>query len=102
MRDAADLEDATDDGPITPGPIARARELFGELLLELDQPGPALAAFTTALAKAPRRFNALLGAARAAQKLGNRAQAQALVRQLDALCDHNHCDRPALAELDRR
>jgi len=102
MRDAADLEDATDDGPITPGPIARARELLGELLLELDQPGPALAAFNTALAKAPLRFNALLGAARAARKLGNRAQAEALAHQLDALCAHNHCDRPALAELAQR
>ncbi len=102
MHDAAELEDATDDGPITPGPIVRARELLGELLLELGQPGPALAAFTTALATAPLRFNVLLGAARAAQKLGNRAQALALVRQLDALCGHNRCDRPALAELERR
>jgi tetratricopeptide (TPR) repeat protein len=99
MRDSADLEDATDDGPITPGPIARARELLGELYLELGQPRAAVAAFNTALAKAPLRFNGLLGAARAAQAAGDRAHAATLVRQLDALCSHHHCDRPELAEL---
>lgn len=99
MRDSADLEDATDDGPITPGPIVRARELLGELYLEIGQSKAALAAFNTALAKAPLRFNGLFGAARAAQAVGDREHAATLVRQLDALCSHNHCDRSELAEL---
>jgi hypothetical protein len=99
MRAAAQLEDNTDDGPITPGPIVRARELLGELLLELGQPRAALVEFKTALAAAPLRFNGLLGAARAAQKLGNRAQVAVFQRQLDALCNRNDCDRPELTGL---
>lgn len=93
MRAAADLEDA-DDGP-GPGPIVRARELLGELLLELGQPRSALAEFRTALSDAPGRFNGRFGAARAAQKLGDR-DAAALFGQLDALCSKASCDRPEL------
>jgi hypothetical protein len=66
MRAAADLEDGSDKSPITPGPIVPARELLGELLLELDRPAEALAEFDTVLASAPNRLRALEGAARAA------------------------------------
>jgi hypothetical protein len=99
MRDSADLEDATDGDAIMPGSIVRARELLGDLYLELGQPRAALTAFHTALAKAPLRFNGLLGAARAAQAAGDHDQAVALVRQLGALCSKHHCDRPELAQL---
>lgn len=99
MRESADLDDATDGDAIMPGPIVRARELLGDLYLELGQPGAALTAFRTALAKTPLRFNGLLGAARAAQAAGDHDQAAALVRQLDALCRKNHCVRPELVEL---
>ena len=68
--------------------------LLGELYLELGQPRAALAAFNTALAKAPLRFDGLLGAARAAQAMGDREHAVTLVRQLDALCSRSHCSLP--------
>ena len=38
MKSAAEMEDGTDKKAITPGPLAPARELFGEMLLEINQP----------------------------------------------------------------
>src|SRR5215472_5027544 len=38
MRYAADLEDASDKHPVTPGSIVPARELLGDMLLEANQP----------------------------------------------------------------
>ena len=67
MRTAADLDDATDKHPVTPGAILPAREQLGELLLELKQPNAALQEFETSLSTAPNRFNGLYGAARAAR-----------------------------------
>ncbi|HEU4478436.1 MAG TPA: hypothetical protein VFR80_07950 [Pyrinomonadaceae bacterium] len=67
MRAAADLDDATDKHPVTPGAILPAREQLGELLLELKQPTAALHEFETSLSTAPNRFNGLYGAARAAR-----------------------------------
>ena len=41
MRAVAVLEDNTDKSAVTPGPLAPARELLGEMLLELKQPAEA-------------------------------------------------------------
>src|SRR6185295_15920266 len=38
MRSAADLEDSTEKHPVTPGAVLPARELLGDLLLELNRP----------------------------------------------------------------
>ena len=38
LRKAADAEDATDKSAISPGPLAPARELLGEMLLTVDRP----------------------------------------------------------------
>ena len=43
--------------PVTPGAILPARELLGDLLLELKRPAEALAAYERSLADAPKRFN---------------------------------------------
>ena len=45
---AADEEDALEKLPVTPGPIVPAREQLGELLLQLNRPKDALAAFNAA------------------------------------------------------
>lgn len=70
MRLAADLDDATDKHPVTPGAILPAREQLGELLLELGRPEEALVAYEASLKRAPRRLVGLYGAARAAQAAG--------------------------------
>jgi tetratricopeptide (TPR) repeat protein len=80
MRRAADSEDGIEKLPVTPGPIIPAREQLGDLLLEQNQPRVALKEFETALAGAPRRRGSLLGAARAAELLGNQSKAESLLQ----------------------
>src|SRR5450432_3436491 len=63
MRSAADHEDKTDKHNVTPGVILPARELLGEMLLELKEPAEAIVEFEATLRTAPNRFNALSGAA---------------------------------------
>src|SRR6185312_1589689 len=72
---AADAEDKTEKHAVTPGPLAPARELCGEMLLDRGMAKEALAAFEATKAKEPNRFHGLLGAARAADKLGDKATA---------------------------
>jgi Tfp pilus assembly protein PilF len=76
MRAAADLDDRTEKHPVTPGAILPAREQLGELLLELQRPGDALAAFEESLKRAPNRLGALYGAARSAKLAGKVAEAR--------------------------
>jgi tetratricopeptide (TPR) repeat protein len=76
LRSAADAEDATDKSAVTPGPLAPARELLGEMLLEAGDAAGALAAFETSMAKEPGRFRGAFGAARAAEAAGNAAKAR--------------------------
>jgi len=98
MRAAADLDDVTEKHPVTPGALLPAREQLGELLLELKQPGPALAAFETALSITPNRFNAIYGAARAATLSDNRQKAAGYYRKLAELGRHSDSVRPELKQ----
>jgi tetratricopeptide (TPR) repeat protein len=66
---AADLEDALEKLPVTPGPIVPAREQLGELLLTLNRPAEALSAFNAALTLAPGRRGAVQGAAEAKHRI---------------------------------
>jgi tetratricopeptide (TPR) repeat protein len=71
MRAAADLDDATEKNPVTPGAILPAREELGELLLALGRPADALQEYEASLQRAPRRLAGLYGAAQAARLAGN-------------------------------
>ena len=97
MRSAAELEDGTDKSAVTPGPLAPARELLGEMLLEMNEPSPALEQFEATLKKEPGRFRALYGAARAAQLNGSREASQRYFRELLKVCAH--ADKPGRAEV---
>ena len=96
MRAAADHEDGTDKHNVTPGVILPARELLGEMLLELKQPAQAMVEFEATLRTAPNRFNALSGAARAAKLSGDKEKAKTYYAKLLALCEHADGDRPEL------
>ena len=98
MRSAAEHEDRTDKHNVTPGVILPARELLGELLLELKQPDKAMVEFEATLRTAPNRFNALVGAARSAKLSGNREKARSYYSELLANCGHADGDRPELQE----
>lgn len=89
---AAEREEAVGKHPVNPGAILPARELLGDLLLELGKPKEALAAYEASLEDAPNRFNGLAGAARAAELAGEQARARGFYRQLLALC--GSCERP--------
>lgn len=85
---AADLEDATEKHPVTPGAVLPAREMLGDLLLELQRPDEALTAYERSLADNPNRLNGLTGAARAAQLAGNRAKALEYYGRVGSLLEH--------------
>ena len=96
MRAAADLEDSTEKHPVTPAPVVPARELLGEMLLDLNQPPQALVEFEASATREPNRFNGLFGAARAAELSGDRAKAKTLYAKLVAMCDRADGERPEL------
>jgi hypothetical protein len=98
MRAAVELETSTDKLPVTPGPLVPARELFGELLLEEHQPAQALSEFETSLRTDTNRFNGWYGAARAAERSGDRAKAHTYYTHLVALCAQADTARPELVE----
>ena len=98
MRSAADLEDSTEKDPVTPGPIVPARELLGDLLLELHQPAPALAEFEASLQASPNRLRGLVGAARAAKLSGDDRKASDYYAKLAALLAHADPERAELKE----
>jgi len=86
-RQAAELEESVEKHPVTPGPLLPARELEGDLLLELGRPAEALLSFEKTLAREPRRARALFGAARAAEKAGKRSVAATRYKELLTLMD---------------
>jgi tetratricopeptide (TPR) repeat protein len=82
MRKAADREDATEKSAVTPGPIAPARELLGEMLIETKDYAGALQAFQGTLKKEPNRFRAIYGAAKAASLAGDKTGARKFYSEL--------------------
>ena len=82
MRAAAELEASTEKHPVTPGEVLPARELLGEMLLELDRPEEALEAYEASLARSPGRLSGLYGAGRAAELLERDEVATAHYREM--------------------
>ncbi|MEP6550274.1 MAG: hypothetical protein ABJB95_03775, partial [Gemmatimonadales bacterium] len=82
MRQAAEREDATEKSAVTPGPLAPARELLGDMLMELRRPREALVEYRATLIKEPNRYRTLDGARRAASASGDKAGAAKYAAQL--------------------
>ncbi len=97
IKEATELEASTPKHAVTPGPTLPADEQLGDLLMELQQPAEALSAYKRALEFYPRRFNAALGAARAAVAMKDNAQARAYYEQLVGIADGG-TRQPALQE----
>jgi len=85
MTEAATREDATEKNAVTPGPLAPARELLGDMLMELRRPADALAEYRRTLSKEPGRYRALDGARRAASAAGDEAEAAKYSREIARL-----------------
>jgi tetratricopeptide (TPR) repeat protein len=97
MRAAAEMEDKTEKNAITPGPLAPARELLGEMLLEAKQPAEALEQFEAALTKEPNRFRSLYGAAESAKQSGDQQKELTYFRKLSLVA--TNADAPARPEV---
>jgi len=97
QRALADHEDQTEKHVVTPGPIMPARELLGDLLMELGRPADALPQYEASIAKEPNRFRGLYGAGLAAERAGDRARAKAHFEKLAAITAQSDATRPELA-----
>jgi len=97
MNAAADMEDATEKHPVTPGEVIPARELLGDMLLQMGYAAKAYAVYMEDLKRHPNRFNGLYGAGLSAEKSGDPAKARLYYQQLSDLCT-SRSTRPELAK----
>jgi tetratricopeptide (TPR) repeat protein len=93
LRAAADHQDQ--EGGESVG--IPAREMLGDMLLELQRPAEAIAEYKTVLKNSPNRFDGLLGAARSLEASGDKGGAQSFYSKLAQICGPG-ADRPELAE----
>jgi len=93
MRAAADLDDATEKNPVTPGPVLPAREQLGELLLDLGRPAEALKEYEASLQRAPRRLAGLYGAAQSAKLAGDAKKTGRYFAELAKITDRGDAAR---------
>ena len=76
MRRAADLEDKSEKHIVTPARLLPARELLGDMLLELKRPAEALKEYEASQVREPNRLRGYYGAGLAAAQAGERAKAK--------------------------
>jgi hypothetical protein len=94
MRKAADLEDRSGKHVAMENRLSPMREMFGELLLETNEPGQALKEFETSLRNNPNRYRSFAGAAKAAERIGDRVQVKSYYEKLVALTGNTETVRP--------
>ena len=99
MSAAAEAEDKTDKHPVTPGPLAPARELYGAMLLDRSMAREALAAYEAVLKKEPNRLVAYVGAAKSAKASGDQAKVREYGAQIARLTTDADASRPELMEI---
>jgi tetratricopeptide (TPR) repeat protein len=97
MNVATAMEDKTEKHPVTPCEVIPARELLGDMLLQMNKPAQALEAYEADLKKHPKRFNGVYGAGLAAEKAGNKEKAGFYYRQLLTFISKDKAARPELA-----
>ena len=98
MIESADMEDKTLKHAVTPGEVLPARELLGDMLLEMNKPAQALEAYQLDLKRHPNRFNGIYGAAVAAKNSGEQEMAILYFEELLKLAEGVDSDRVELEE----
>jgi hypothetical protein len=76
MRAAADKEELSEKSSISPGRLLPARELLGDMLLQIGRPADALLEYEASLQRDPRRFRSYFGAGQAAAAAGDAERAR--------------------------
>lgn len=85
MKESADLEEATQKNPVSPGELLPARELLGDMYMEMKKPAQALAEYQKSLESRPNRFNSLFGAGKAAEAVNDDETAKKYYSELVAM-----------------
>jgi len=98
MNQAADMEDNTEKHPVTPCEVLPARELLGDMLLQMNLPAKALTEYENDLHNRPNRFNSVYGAARAAEAAKDKTKAATYFKQLVTIAGSVDSNRPELKE----
>jgi tetratricopeptide (TPR) repeat protein len=98
MRAAAAEEDGSVKHVAMENRLYPLRELYAELLLEMDQPAAALHEFETSLEQTPNRYRTFLGIARAANAAGDRHKASEHYGKLVNLAKNADTERPETLE----
>ena len=98
MRAAANLEDDSEKHIAMENRLYPMRELLGDLLLEQQQPGLALAEYETSLMSTPNRLRGLYGAARAAKAASQPEKATTYFRKLAEMTKDADTDRVEISE----
>lgn len=96
MQAAAAMQDKTEKSAVSPGPIAPARELYAEMLLQAKKLPEALAAFEASAKQEPRRFRGVYGAATTARLLNDPRAAKYYAELLEIAAK---ADTPGRSEL---
>ena len=106
MKEAADMEDSTQKHGVTPGEVLPARELLGDMFLEMNNASKALEAYELNLKGRPNRFNSIYGTAVSAKRIGDNEKAKQYFEMLLKLTKGSNSDRPEIDEaklfLDKR
>ncbi|MCZ6870983.1 MAG: tetratricopeptide repeat protein, partial [Gammaproteobacteria bacterium] len=82
---------------ISPGYVLPARELLGDMLLELEMNEEALAAYEATLAHSPGRLNSLYGMGLALEGMGETDRAADVYEQIIAMTAEAGNARPWLS-----
>jgi tetratricopeptide (TPR) repeat protein len=98
MRTAADNEDRSLKHVAMENRLYPMRELLGDLLLDMGQPGAALSEYEAALKASPNRYRGFWGAARAADAAGNRTKAAEYYGKLVELSKNADTERQETRE----
>jgi hypothetical protein len=92
LREVADMQDKIGKAE-TESP---AREMLADMLLESKRPKEALREYEISMKTDPNRFNALYGAAQAAEQAGNHGQSKSFYARLLKNCEGVESDRAEL------
>ena len=98
MREAADLEDASEKHVAMENRLYPMHELLGYMLLELGDAQAAFKEFEVSLEQTPNRLRGFYGAAKAAHLIGNTGKAREYYAKLAALADESDSERPEFRE----
>jgi len=102
MREAADLEDASEKHVAMENRLYPMRELLADLLMAHGEAAAALTQYETSLKNAPMRLRGFYGVAKAAEVSGDAKKAREYFEKLARLTRNADGDRPELREARQR